>query len=688
MTINSSPLKNPLLDFSSFPRFNEVLAEHVMPAMDELIARASAALDSVLNSVQEPGWESVVGPLELPLEQLGRAWGCVSHLQAVVDTPELRAAFNASLPKVVDFYSHLGSNLRLFERYKTLSEQASFKDLSAARQRVIQNALRDFRLGGAELSGPSHKRFVELSARLAELTQKFSENILDVTNQWAYYEEDPQKLKGLPEENLIAAKQAAEKEGKPGYKLTLQAPSYVPAMQYLENRLLRETLYRAYVTRASELGEAAFDNAPLMVDILRLRAEQAGLLSFRNFAEVSVATKMVDTPEQAISFVRSMAARAKPFATKDMEQLREFAKSVLAIEDLSAWDIPYASEKLRQARYSYSDNEVKQYFTEDGVLTGLFELIQTLFNVSIQRACAPVWHADVRFYTMTRSGRELAHFYVDLYARNSKRSGAWMDVSRPRRPTLTGVQTPVAYVTCNFAAPVNGKPALLTHQDVITLFHEFGHALHHLLTQVDEPGVDMRAVEWDAIELPSQFMENFCWEWDVIKKISRHIDTNATLPRELFEKMLAAKNFQSGMFTARQMEFALFDLLLHTYTHDVLTQANPAHAIQDLVDKVRQEVSVVPTPAYNRFQNTFGHIFGGGYAAGYYSYQWAEVLSADAYSLFEEQGVLNPSAGARFLKEILEVGAARPIKESFRVFRGRDPQIEALLRHSGMLEPA
>ena len=688
MTINSSIPKNPLLDFSSLPRFNEVLPEHVVPAMDELIARASAALDSVLNSTQEPSWDSVVAPLELPLEQLGRAWGCVGHLQAVVDTQELRAAFNASLPKVVDFYSHLGSDLRLFARYKILSEQPSFKTLSAARQRVIHNALRDFRLGGAELSGPSHTRFVELSARLAELTQKFSENILDVTNHWAYYEQDPQKLKGLPEENLTAAKQAAEKEGKQGYKLTLQAPSYLPAMQYLENRLLRETLYRAYVTRASEVGEAAFDNSPLMVEILRLRAEQAALLGFKNYAEVSVATKMVDTPEQAISFVRSMAARAKPFATKDMGQLRQFAKTALAIEDLSAWDIPYVSEKLRQTRYSYSDNEVKQYFTEERVLAGLFELIQTLFEVSIQAACAPVWQGDVRFYTLRRSGRELAHFYIDLYARNSKRSGAWMDVSRCRRPSLTGVQTPVAYVTCNFAAPVNGKSALLTHQDVITLFHEFGHALHHLLTQVDEPGVDMRAVEWDAIELPSQFMENFCWEWDVIKNISSHIETNATLPKELFDKMLAAKNFQSGMFTARQMEFALFDLLLHTHTHDLLIQTNPVQAIQHLLDEVRKEVSVVSVPAYNRFQNTFEHNFGGGYAAGYYSYQWAEVLSADAYGLFEEQGILSPSAGARFLKEILEVGAARPIKESFKAFRGRDPEPEALLRHKGMLELA
>lgn len=688
MNTDSLIAENPLLDFSSLPRFDRVRPEHVVPAMDQLISRVKTALESVVNDSAEASWDTVVSPLEIPLEQLGRAWSCVGHLQAVVDSPELRAAFNASLPKVVDFYSHLGSDLRLFARYKALILEPSFSFLSEARQRVVKNALRDFRLGGAELTGSSHKRFLDISARLAELTQKFSENVLDVTNAWTHYASDLQTLKGLPDENLAAAKQAAEKEGKQGYKLTLQAPSYFPAMQYLESRALREILYRAYVTRASELGEARFDNSPLMVEILQLRAEQAALLGFKNYAELSVATKMVNTPTEAIEFVRSMATRAKPFATEDMEQLREFAKTALGIEDLCAWDVPYASEKLRQARYSYSDNEVKQYFTETRVLAGLFELIQTLFNVSIETASAPLWHADARFYTLKRSGHELAHLYLDSYARSHKRSGAWMDVSRPRRLTATGVQTPVAYVTCNFASPVNAMPALLTHQDVITLFHEFGHALHHVLTQVDEPGVDMRAVEWDAIELPSQFMENFCWEWDVIEKISSHIQTGATLPRDLFEKMLTAKNFQSGMFTERQMEFALFDLLLHTDTVNIVTKTRPIGAIEQLLRSIRQEVSVVPVPDYNRFQHAFEHIFGGGYAAGYYSYQWAEVLSADAYSLFEEQGPLNPKIGEQFLQEILEVGAARPIKESFRAFRGRDPQIEALLRHNGMLKMA
>ncbi len=678
---------NPLLDFSTLPRFSDVQPEHVGPAISELLTRAQQALETVATNIGPASWATVVEPMEEPLEQLGRAWNVAGHLQAVVDTPELRAAYNESLPKVSDFYTRLGADLRLFARYQALAAAVDFAGLPPARRRIVNNALRDFRLGGAELTGAPRERYAQVSARLAELSQKFSENVLDVTNAWAHFVDDEQALKGMPADAVEAARQAAEKDGQPGYKLTLQMPSYLPVMQYADDRVLRETLYKGYVTRASELGEAKLDNSALMLEMLALRAEQAALLGFKDFAEYSMVPKMADTPAEVVGFVRTMAGRAKPFAVKDMQELRAFAKAALGLDDVQAWDVPYVSEKLRQARYSYSDTEVKQYFTEPRVMAGLFELIQTLFNVRLAPAQAPLWHADARFYTITRDGRELAHLYVDNYARTGKRGGAWMDVARPRRLKAGQLQTPVAYVTCNFGAPVAGKPALLSHDEVTTLFHEFGHALHHVLTQVDEPSVDMRAVEWDAIELPSQFMENFCWEWDVVSKMSRHVDNGEPLPRELFDKMLAAKNFQSGMFAVRQMEFALFDMLLHT-TFDAGKAASHGPGINQVLQAVRDEVSVVPVPAYNRLAHSFSHIFGGGYAAGYYSYKWAEVMSADAYSLFEEKGALNPQAGALFLKEILEVGGTRPAKESFRAFRGRDPQVDALLRHSGMTESA
>ncbi len=673
---------NPLLDFSDLPRFADIRPEHVTPALDALLPAAQAAVDGVAEGTGR-NWADVVEPLNEPLERLSRAWGLVGHLQAVVDTPELRAAYNDNLPRVTEFYTRLNADLRLFERYKAIAADAGYASLSAERKTVVEHALRDFRLGGAELTGEKRERFAAIAARLAEISQKFSEHLLDATNAWSLLITDAEELRGLPQDALDAAAEAATADGATGYKLTLHIPSYLPVMQYCENRSLRETVYRAYVTRASELADPAQDNSALMVEILALRDEQAKLLGYPHHAALSLVPKMAQSAEQVIEFVRDMARRAKPYAERDMAEIRDFGRAALGIADVQAWDVPFISEKLRLARYSYSDTEVKQYFTEPQVMSGLFKVISTLFDVQIDQVDGPVWHNDVRLYRFARKGQTLAHVYVDNYARNGKRGGAWMDVCRVRRQTAGQLQTPVAYVNCNFASPVGGKPALLTHDDVITLFHEYGHALHHLLTQVNEPGADMRAVEWDAIELPSQFMENFCWEWDVVRGMTRHADTGAELPRELFDKMLAAKNFQAGMQSVRQMEFALCDMRLHSEA-----PAATSAAVQKVIDEVRAEVAVVTPPAFNRFQHSFSHIFAGGYSAGYYSYKWAEVMSADAFSLFEETGTLNPATGRKFRDEVLAVGATRPAAESFRAFRGRDPQPDALLRHYGMLEAA
>ncbi|MGL4573708.1 MAG: M3 family metallopeptidase, partial [Burkholderiaceae bacterium] len=633
---------------------------------------------------REPAsWANVAEPLTSPLDALTRAWGLVGHLQAVVDTPQLRAAYNANLPRVTEFWTRLSQDLRLFARYQQLAQSAQFAQLTPVRQRIVNNALRDFRLGGAELTGAARERFAQISARLAEVSQKFSENVLDVTNVWSKIITDRAQLGGVPEDALAAAAGAAQQDGVSGYKFTLHAPSYLPILQYCENRALREEMYRAFVTRASELGEPAYDNTALMREILSLRKEQAQLLGYANHAEVSLVSKMAGKPAEVMAFLHGMTKQAKPYAQRDMEQLRAFAKGALGMPDLQAWDVLFASEKLRQAHYSYSENDVKQYFTEPKVMAGLFSVIERLFDVRFEQQSAPVWHESVRFYTLTRGGAPIAHLYVDNYARAGKRSGAWMEVCRTRRKFADSTQTPVAYVTCNFASPVDGNAALLTHSDVITLFHEFGHALHHVLTQVDEPAADMRAVEWDAIELPSQFMENFCWEWDVVVSMSSHVSTGAPLPRELFEKMRAARNFQSGMFTMRQMEFAMFDMRAH-----MEFDPNGQTTLQQLLDEVRSQVAVVIPPAYNRFQHAFSHIFAGGYAAGYYSYKWAEVMSADAYDLFEQTGVLNPETGKRFLREVLEVGASRAAQDSFKAFRGRAPDMAALLRHTGMVPQA
>jgi oligopeptidase A len=604
----------------------------------------------------------------------------------VINSPELRDAYNANLPKITQYYTELGQHPGLFEKFKVLKASPDFGRLDRAQRRIVDNELRDFRLGGAELPAEKKPRFAAIRERLSELSSRFSDNLLDATNTFAHYIEVPAVVSGIPDDALAAAREAAQADGKSGWKFTLHAPSYLPVMQYAEDRALRELMYRAYATRASEFGNTEWDNTALIDEIVALRRELAQLLGFASYAEYSLATKMAATPRQALDFLDELATRAKPFAARDLAELREFARDQFDLPELQAWDIAYASEKLRIARYAFSDQEVKQYFPETMVLPGMFRLVEALYGIKIEPADASTWHPDVRFFAIyDRVGNLVGRFYADLYARPSKRGGAWMDDAITRRRSTSGIQTPVAYLNCNFSAPVgqNGKmrPALFTHDEVITLFHEFGHGLHHLLTRVDELGVSgINGIEWDAVELPSQFMENFCWEWEVLAPMTRHVDTGAALPKALFEKMLAAKNFQSGLQTVRQLELALFDMHLH---HDFVPHG--ASSIPKLLEKIRRRVAVIIPPAFNRFPQSFSHIFAGGYAAGYYSYQWAEVLSADAYSLFEEKGVLDAATGARFRDEILAVGGSRPALESFVAFRGREPRVDALLRHHGMM---
>ncbi len=674
---------NPLLDFTGLPRFAEIKPEHVAPAINQLLDENRALITRLLADDQAPTWENFVAPMENAHEHLSRAWGPVGHLNSVMNSPELRDAYNSTLPVITQYYAELGQNQPLFEKFKALSNSPEFANLSATRQRIIENELRDFRLGGAELPEEKKARYLEIQERQSELTSRFSDNLLDATNDFTLLVTSRDELSGLPEDVLQTAQEAATAAGKTGWLFTLKAPSYLPVMQFADNRQLREKIYRAYATRASEFGKPEWDNSALMNEIVQLRGEEAQLLGFANYGELSLAAKMAETPHQVVEFMRELALRARPFAEKDLEELREFARQELGLHELHSWDVTYASEKLREQRYAFSEQEVKQYFPEDAVLTGLFKLVETLYGLRIKSSVAPIWHESVRFFDIRDAHNQLVgQFYFDLYARASKRGGAWMDDVITRRRLESGIQTPVAYMNCNFSAPVGGKTAVFTHDEVITLFHEFGHGLHHLLTEVEDLGVSgINGVEWDAVELPSQFMENYCWEWDVLRGMTRHVSTGKPLPRELFDKMLAAKNFQSGLQTLRQIEFALFDMLMHSDF-----EPGGGKSILQLLDEVRREVAVLIPPEFNRFPNSFSHIFAGGYAAGYYSYKWAEVLSADAYSLFEEQGVLNPDVGARFRNEILAVGGSRPAMESFTAFRGREPGIDALLRHSGLIE--
>ncbi|MGO4390564.1 M3 family metallopeptidase [Variovorax sp. M-6] len=678
-------MTNPLLDFNDLPLFDQIRPEHVAPAVDTLLASAESALQEVTAPGFPADWTAIAKVLDVASERFSRAWGAVGHLNAVADTPELRAAYNDAMPRVTAFWTRLGSDERLYAKYKAIDPAT----LNPEQRQAHRNAIRNFVLGGAELQGAAKARFAEIQERQAELSQKFSENALDATDAFAWYAAQGD-LDGLPEDVVSAARSAAEAEGKDGYKLTLKMPCYLPVMQFAKSSALRERLYRAYVTRASEFGDPAFDNTALIREILALRQEEAKLLGYPNFGELSIVPKMAESADQVIKFLRDLGAKARPYGERDLADLRSFAAEHLGLADPQPWDWSYIGEKLKEARYAFSEQEVKQYFTAPKVMAGLFKIVETLFEVTIRRDTAPVWHPGVEFYRIERAGQKVGQFYLDPSARAAKRGGAWMDDVRARwlRPDTGALQTPVAQLVCNFAEGVDGKPPLLTHDDVTTLFHEFGHGLHHMLTRINERDVSgISGVEWDAVELPSQFMENFCWEWDVLAHMTSHVDTGAPLPRALFDKMTAAKNFQSGLQTLRQIEFSLFDMLLHT-GYDAAT-AQPGD-VMTLLAKVREEVAVMPSPSFSRTPNTFSHIFSGGYAAGYYSYKWAEVLSADAYAAFEETAGANgePSieTGRKYREAILEAGGSRSAMESFKAFRGREPQLDALLRHQGMAE--
>jgi len=705
-TLTSSPIpaqlqNNPLLSFGrGIAAYPEVKPEHIAPAIDFLLTHAQSAVDLAVHSDTASTWDALAEPLEDATESLGRSWGVISHLNSVADTPELRAAYGEMLPKVTAFFSSLGQNLALYQKFKVLSTSPSFQKLTSAQKKVIENSLRDFRLGGAELSETDKPRFSQIQDEQAILGKSFSDHVLDATDGFVHVVTDKKDLAGLPEDAIAAAADTAEQKGLQGWAFTLHFPSYYPVMQYSENRELRRLMYEAYVTRSSELapqyahGKLEWDNTQNMIEQLRLRDEEARMLGFANYADLSLAAKMAGSVNEVDTFLCTFATKSKPFAQKDWVELQEFAKSELQLNDgLQPWDIPYASEHLKQQRYSFSENELKQYFPLPKVLDGLFQVIQTLFGVKIEAADLPTWHANVQSFSVKdHTGIVRAYFYLDPYARPGKRGGAWMDDARGRRELPNGeIQVPVAYLVCNFAPPVKVDGVLrqptLTHDDVITLFHESGHGLHHLLTQVGALGVSgINGVEWDAVELPSQFMENFCWEWEVLENMTAHAETGKPLPRELFEKMLAAKNFQNGLATLRQIVMSLTDWRLHS-SFDA-THAK-GHAVLDVSRLIAAEYNIIAQPEISRWINTFSHIFAGGYAAGYYSYKWAEVLSADVYSAFEEAAkltgsVLDAKTGARYREEILEVGGSRSAAESFKAFRGREPSIDALLRHGGL----
>ncbi|MCW0211470.1 MAG: M3 family metallopeptidase [Achromobacter sp.] len=683
--------QNPLLaPVSDLVDYAAVKPGHIVPAVEELLGVARQAVDLAAAPALAPTWEAVVEPLDTASERLWRAWSVAGHLNAVVNTPELREAYNAALPLVTEFSTWVGLHEGLYKQYQRLAAAPDFASWPPVRRRIVEMALRDFRLSGVELQGADRERYAAISDREAQASQKFSENVLDSIDAWSLTIEDESRLAGIPADVRAAARAAAEEDGKPGWKLTLKMPCYLPVMQYAQDRALREALYRGYGTVASEQGDAQFDNSPLIEELLALRAEESGLLGLGTFAALRLQTRMARDAREVTVFLRDLAARAKPFAQRDLAELKAYAAAELGLDELQPWDVPYASERLRESRYAYSEDEVKQYFTEPRVLAGLFEVIETLFDVRLAETPVSSWHGDVRGVRVeSPDGKLIGHLYLDLYARSGKQSGAWVDSERTRRVVGGQVQTPIAYLTCNFSRPNGDRAAVLTHDDVITLFHETGHALHALLSEVDEPGAAAFAsVEWDAIELPSQFMENFCWEWAVVQKLSAHVDTGEPLPRALYDRLLAARNYQSGMQTVRQIEFALFDMLMH----DRAKGASIGEVL-DLLQEVRKEVAVLFPPAWHRLPHAFSHLFAGGYGAGYYSYKWAEVLSADAYEAFEEAaarqagnalGTLDPATGARFRREVLAVGGSRPAADSFAAFRGRAPRIDALLRHSGM----
>ena len=673
---------NILLNLDNEPRYNEIRVCDIKPAMQTAMSEAREQIAQI-KTQPETTWLNTVETLTDITERVGRIWGVVAHLNSVVDTPELRAVYNELMPEVTVFFTEIGQDIELYERFKAIKNAPEFAKLDSAQQTKLAHDLRGFVLSGAELSPEKQAEFAKLQMESAQLSAQFSQNVLDATDDFALYFDDKSSLQGLPDDALAMFQAAAQAENKSGYKIGLQMPHYIAVMQYADNRELREQLYRAYSTRASELGKPEWDNTPNITRCLEIALAEANLLGYENYAALSLVTKMAETPAQVLDFLRDLAKRAKPFAQQDLAEVREFAAQHLGLPEIQSWDLSYASEKLRKQKYAFSETEVKKYFPVSKVLAGLFAQIKRLYGVNLTEKSVPVWHEDVRYFELEKGGAIIGGVYMDLFAREGKRGGAWMNDYRGRRRFLSGdkagqIQTPIAYLVCNFTPPVGGKESRLTHDEIITLFHETGHGLHHLLTRVDELGVSgINGVEWDAVELPSQFMENFVWEFDVLREMSAHEDNGDTLPESLFNKMLAAKNFQRGLFLVRQMEFALFDMLIYSEKNSGSLQ-NWA----DVLQAVRAEVAVIQPPEYNRFANSFGHIFAGGYSAGYYSYAWAEVLSADAYAAFEESDDVK-ATGAKFWNEILAVGGSRSAAESFKAFRGREPKIDALLRHSG-----
>lgn len=678
-------MSNPLLTFTDLPPFSQIQPEHIHPAVEQAISDCRAKIDEVLKDNANPSWENVIAPIEEADDRLGRIWSPISHMNSVVNSEALREAYESCLPALSEYSTWVGQHKGLYEAYKAIKASDEFATLTRAQQKTITDALRDFELSGIGLPSDEQHRYGEISKRMSELGSKFSNNVLDATMGWTKHITDEKELAGMPESALAAAKAAAEAKELDGYLITLDIPSYLPVMTYCDNQELRKEVYEAYVTRASDRGPNAgkWDNTDIISEQLKLRHEISRILGFNTYSEKSLATKMAETPDQVLGFLNDLAVRAKPQGEREVEELRQFTKSEFGVEELNVWDIPYYSEKQKQHLFQISDEELRPYFPESKVVSGLFEVLNRVFGMSVkERSGIDTWHESVRFFDIfDAEGALRGSFYLDLYAREHKRGGAWMDDCRGRRITLSGeLQTPVAYLTCNFNRPVGDKPALFTHDEVVTLFHEFGHGIHHMLTQVDTGAVSgINGVPWDAVELPSQFLENWCWEEEALAFISGHYETGEPLPKAMLDKMLAAKNFQSAMGILRQLEFGLFDFTLHTeYDPDVGAQ------VLETLAKVKQKVAVVPAVEWARFSHSFAHIFAGGYSAGYYSYLWAELLSSDAYSRFEEEGIFNQETGRSFLNNILEMGGSEEPMELFKRFRGREPQIDALLRHSGI----
>lgn len=675
-------MTNPLLDSTELPPFSRIKPEHVKPAIETIIHENKAFIADLLKQTRHFTWETLQRPLDEQGDRLSQAWSPVGHMNAVVNSSDLREAYNACLPLLSEYTTWLGQNHDLFAACQQLADSPEFATLDAGQQQVINNQLRDFRLSGVALAEDKKEQFKQLKKQLAELASRFSDNVLDATKAWTRLIEDPAELAGLPDSALAGARQQAESHGHgQGWLLTLDFPSFFPVITYCDNRTLRQEVYTAYCTRASDQGPQGgqFDNSALIDEILAIRHQLAQLLGFDSYAHYSLATKMADSPEQVLSFLEDLAQRSRPQAEREYAELEAFAREEHGLDRLEAWDIAYYSEKLRQARYALSQEELRPWFPAEKVISGLFAVTGRLFGIHFKPVQdVETWHPDVRFYSVCKDEQVIGRFYLDLYARENKRGGAWMDECRVRRVTGAGLQLPVAYLTCNFTPPVADQQALLTHDEVVTLFHEFGHGLHHMLTQVDHAGVSgINGVPWDAVELPSQFLENWCWEKEALALISGHVETGEPLGADKLDRLLAARNFQSAMGMVRQLEFALFDFRLHHGYHQGMD-------VQGLLDTVRQQVAVVIPPVFNRFQNSFSHIFAGGYAAGYYSYKWAEVLSADAFSRFEEEGIFNQHTGQAFLETILERGGSVEPMTLFVNFRGRRPSIEALLRHSGI----